>query len=336
MKPTIRDVARLAKVSITTVSRVMNNPELVAPDKRESVLTAIEKLKYQPNALARGLIHKRTQTLGVLIPDISNVFMAELIRGMEDAARENLFNLIICNTDIDKERMISYLQVLNEKQVDGIVFVSEPVYPDYYEVFKRYDIPLVLAATHSLEYEIPSVMINNEQAGYDAVEYLIRQGHEKIGIISGSSIEPISSIPRTQGFMRGLRSYGLKADFEKCVEYGGYLFQDGYEAMSRLIKKFPDLTAVFAVADEMALGAISYLQENGIRVPDEISVMGFDNTRLATMTWPKLTTVAQPIYEMGYRALNKLIDLIEYGTVDELRTYLPHEIIERESVRRRV
>jgi LacI family transcriptional regulator len=334
MKPTIKDVARLAEVSISTVSRVLNNPEMVTSDKRDRVLEVIEQVKFYPNALARGLIHKRTETLGVLIPDVSNLFFAEVFRGMEDAAHENGDNLIICNTDSDKNRMISYLGILNEKQIDGIVFTSEPVYPDYYDIFNRLNVPIVLASTHSLEYEIPSVRVNDEQAGFDATEYLIQQGHTKIGMISGPSTDPIAGLPRLQGFMRAMRTNNLEVPVNDCVEYGSYRYDDGYEAMKRLIDKFPEVTAVFAASDEMALGAITFLHQKQIRVPEQVSIIGFDNTRIANMCLPKLTTVAQPLHNIGYQAVKKLEELLEKGSVKELRSYVPHKIIERDSVRK--
>ncbi|MZQ86405.1 LacI family DNA-binding transcriptional regulator [Paenibacillus sp. 5J-6] len=332
MKSTIKDVAKMANVSISTVSRVLNNPDIVAKDKRDKIVEAIKQLNYTPNALARGLIHKRTQTLGVLIPDISNLFYAELIKGMEDAARESGNNLIICNTDNNQDRKNASFKVLSEKQIDGIVFTSEPVFPDNYELFKQLGVPIVLAATHSLEYEIPSVKVNDEQAAFDATEYLIRQGHRQIGMISGSMLDPISGLPRIQGFLRALRTHGIELDPDTCIEYGSYHFKDGYEAVKRLHKKFPEMTAVFATSDERALGCISYLHENKIKVPDDISVIGFDNTRMAGMCFPKLTTVAQPLYEMGQLVIRKLDRMINGEPLEELRTYMDHWIEERETV----
>lgn len=333
MKSTIKDVAKLSGVSISTVSRVLNNPELVVQDKREKVQEAIRQLHYSPNALARGLIHKRTKTLGVLIPDISNLFYAEVLRGMEDAAHESGNNLIICNTDKHKNRMISSLNMLNEKQIDGIIFTSEPVYSDSYEVLQQLNIPFVLAATHSLKYEIPSVKVDEEQAAFDAAEYLIKKGHTRIGMISGSALDPISGLPRLRGFIRAFQTYELDFDFERSIEHAKVHYEDSYEAMKRLYRKNPDITAVFASSDERAIGAISYLHENQIKVPGQISVIGFDNTRMAGMCYPKLTTVAQPLYQIGYKAVRKLDQLIKGETIDELRTYMPHRVIERDSVR---
>lgn len=332
MNSTIKDVAQLANVSIATVSRVMNAPDKVASKTRDKVQRAIEQLNFSPNALARGLIHKRTQTLGVLIPDISNLFFAEVLRGMEDAAHSKDYNLIFCNTDNNKSRMLASLKVLKEKQIDGLVFTSEPVFPDYYELFQQIHIPVVLAATHSLEFEIPSVKVNDEQAGFDAAEYLIQKGHRHIGMICGSMMDHVTAAPRLHGFMRALRTYGIDANYESCVQYGNYHFYDGYEAMGKLLRKMPQMTAVFASSDERALGAVSYLHENGIRIPEDVSVIGFDNSKLAEMCFPKLTTVAQPLYQIGHLAVEKLDELIQTKQVRELRTYVSHQIVERQTV----
>ncbi|AJY75438.1 LacI family DNA-binding transcriptional regulator [Paenibacillus beijingensis] len=332
MKSTIKDVARLANVSISTVSRVLNNPEIVVPEKREKVLEAIQRLHYSPNALARGLIHKRTQTLGVLIPDISNLFYSAVLRGMEDAAHRSGNNLIICNTDNNRERRSSILSVLNEKQIDGVVWTSEPVDSGSYELFGKFGFPVVLAATHSLEFELPSVKIDEEQAAYDAAEYLIRRGHTRIGMISGPAADPISGHPRIRGFLRALDDYGIEGDAQSNIEYGKYHFENSYTAMSKLYAKLPDMTAVFASSDERALAAISFLHDNRIKVPDDISVISFDNTRMAGMSTPRLTAVAQPLYDIGYLAVAKLIGLINGEPPQQLRTYVAHSIVERDSV----
>jgi len=333
MKTTIKDVAKLANVSISTISRVMNTPEIVAPDKRQRVLEAIEQLRYHPNALARGLIFKKTKTVGVLVPDVSNVYYAEAFRGMEDAASEMGHNIMLCNTDKSKKRLGDALHVMAEKRVDGLIFMSEPVSAEDYELLRGTGLPLVLAATHSLEYELPSIKVNDERAAYDGAMYLIGQGHRRIAMISGWPADAIAGLPRLQGFIRAARDAGLELDVQRCVEYGDYRFEHGYEAMKRLHRSYPELTAVFAMSDEMALGALSYLHEAGVQVPREVSVLGFDNTRMATMAIPKLTTVGQPIARIGYGAVDKLLKLLD-GKKGELRTELAHELVVRDSVAR--
>ncbi|MBM7095778.1 substrate-binding domain-containing protein [Bacillus sp. H-16] len=333
-KVTMKDVSRLAGVSMSTVSRVLNSPESVNREKREKVLNVIKELKYHPNALARGLVYKRTNSLGVLIPDVSNAYVAEVIRGMEDTALHYGYNLILCNTDLDQKKMVKYLQVLKEKQVDGIVFTSEPVTAELNELFEQLQLPVVLASTQSLEYNLPSVKVDDEKAAYDAASYLIGKGHRKIGMISGPTFDIISGATRYYGFQRAMKEK-LQINAEDMVEFGSYRFEDGYNGMKKLLKRKPDVTAVFAASDEMAVGAITYLHEQGVDVPGDISIMGYDNTKFASMYIPKLTTVAQPMYEIGKTAVEKMMEKLEGEEGTLLRSYLAHQIIERDSVRER-
>jgi len=332
MKPTIRDVAKLANVSISTVSRVMNAPDTVVEEKRIRVQQAILALNYQPNALARGLISKKSNTFGVLLPDIKNTYYNGVLRGMGDAAKDHGYSLMICNTYRDKESIVGYFEMFYEKQIDGVIFMSDRIYPDYYEIIQRLDMKLVLASTHSLEYDIPSVKVNDEQASFDAVDYLAKLGHRGIGMISFPLADPIAGLTRYNGFLRAMRAHGL-AYGEPAVEFteDSIWFEDGYEAAERLFAKHPELTAVFAASDELALGAISYLQDAGVPVPGRVSVVGFDNLRLSGMSSPRLTTVAQPVYDIGYRAVRKLWEVTYEGATSPLREYLPHELVVRQS-----
>lgn len=332
MKSTIRDVAKYASVSISTVSRVMNAPETVIEEKRVKVLEAIEALQYQPNGFARGLIYKKSDTLGVMIPDIENPYYGGLIRGMQDAAVTLNHSLMICNTDRDKQRTIAYVQHFFEKQVDGIIFASDSLHEEYYEEMQRYRLPFVLASTNAPEYDIPSVDINDEQGAYDAVKHLIESGHRQIGMISFPLEKTISGKPRYDGFRKALREFGLTA-CESYVEYAEHRFEHAYKAAELLLTRCPELTAVFAASDEFAMGTISYLREQGKSVPEHMSVIGFDNIRMAQMFIPKLTTIDQPTYDIGYRSVYKLHELITTGKVTELREKLPHHLIVRESTR---
>lgn len=329
---TIHDVAKRAQVSISTVSRVLNNSSLVTPDKQKRVLEAIQELGYQPNGLARGLIHRRTQTIGVLIPDVSNFFFAEVFRGMEDIAHERGWNVIICNTDRDPERMLKYIGVLREKRVDGVVFTSEPVTEEYYTALTQLAVPVVLAATSS-DYEFPWIKINDEQAVFEAVQYLMQNGHREIGMISGPATDPIAGNPRVKGFLHALKNASVPSA-EKRVIYGDFRFDSGKQSASVLLESFPDTTAIFAASDEMALGVYSYAHEKGIRIPDQLSVIGFDNVRIARMATPPLTTVAQPLRRIGELAAAKLIDIITTGTSQTEIGYLRHQIVERGSVKK--
>ena len=333
MRPTIKDVAKLSGVSISTVSRVMNTPDIVSEEKRKRVEEAIRELGYSPNALARGLISKQTHTVGVLIPDISNNYASELVKGLEDAGHQTGISLIICNTDRDPERMVHYLEILKQKQVDGIVFTSEYFSEEYARIAAKHRVPLVLAAAHTTAAELPTVKINDEEAGFDAVQYLVKKGHRESGMISGPKDDLVAGLPRYLGYERACRELLGQTDLEERVDYGDFRYEGGYTAMQRLYHRQPDLTAVFCASDEMALGAITFLHERGLRVPDDISILGFDNTKIAKISLPKLTTDAQPIYQIGREAMKKLNRLTAGEELIELTTYLRHRIIERDSVK---
>lgn len=336
MRYNIKDVAKRAGVSISTVSRVLNSPQSVKEDKRNRIEAAIKELNYYPNALARGLIHKRTDSIGVLIPDISNSYAAEVIKGMEKTAHEMKVSLIICNTERDYARMQQYLEVLKEKQVDGIIYTSEPVNDTIHDLFTQLGVPVVLASTESMDFNLPSVKVDDEQAGYDGAEYLINAGHKEVAMISGPTTDPIAGFPRFMGFKQAIKNNLQINNIDHRVEFGNYRYEDGYTAMKNLYKKNNKITGVFAASDEMALGAISYLHEEGINVPEDVSVLGFDNTKIATMSIPKLTTVAQPMFEIGSTAVKKLNQLLNgtEGGSELNRLYLNHKIIERDSVKK--
>lgn len=332
MKPTIRDVAKLAGVSISTVSRVMNAPEAVAEGKRLRVLKAIEQLQYQPNSFARGLIYRKSFTLGLLIPDIESMYYAGMIRGMQDACIKLGYSLMICNTDRDPERLLAYIDAFHEKQVDGIVFASDKLFPEYYDKLVGCRIPFVMVSSHSDEYDIPCVEVDDEGAAYDAVKFLIELGHKQIGMIGFNDENSISGPPRREGFARALKEFSLEHNLGKVV-YASHRFEHAYEATHELFSHFPDTTAVFCVSDEFAMGAVSYLKDRNVMVPGQVSVVGFDNIRMAGMFIPKLTTIAQPIYELGYRAAEKLHELVSGADVAVTREILKHKLIVRESTR---
>ena len=330
MKPTIRDVAKLAGVSISTVSRVMNAPETVVPEKRQRVQEAIERLRYKPNAFARGLIYKKSDTFGVMIPDIENPYYAGLLRGIQDAAAEMNHSVIICNTDRVRSRMLAYVRNLFEKQADGIIFASDSLHRELYDELKRSRLPFVLVSTDAPEYDAPSVDIDNEQAACEAVRHLIELGHREIGMIGFPVGNTISGAPRLAGFRRALAEAGL----DHCashVEFAAHRFEDACEAAGRLFARAPQITAVFAASDEFAMGVIAYARDHGRSVPDQLSVVGFDDIRMARMFIPRLTTVEQPVYQIGVRAVHKLHELMVNGEVSVLHERLPHRLIVRES-----
>ncbi|MCR6107621.1 catabolite control protein A [Salipaludibacillus agaradhaerens] len=330
MNITIYDVAREAGVSMATVSRVVNGNPNVKPTTRKKVLEAIERLGYRPNAVARGLASKRTTTVGVVIPDISSTFFAELARGIEDIATMYKYNIILCNSDQNKEKEIHLINTLLEKQVDGIVFMGGEITSEHEETFKKSPVPIVLSATIDDKKEFPSVNIDYKQAAYDAVKSLTDEGHTKVAMLSGTLEDPVNGYLKFSGYKNAIQDAGLHLD-DDLVVIGDYSYDSGLEAMASLLKLKERPTAIFASTDEMALGLIHGAQDAGVKVPEDIEIIGFDNTRLATMVRPTLTTVVQPMYDIGAVSMRLLTKYMNKEDVSENVVILPHHVEYRQS-----
>ncbi|MCY7572636.1 catabolite control protein A [Bacillus pumilus] len=329
---TIYDVAREANVSMATVSRVVNGNPNVKPTTRKKVLEAIDRLGYRPNAVARGLASKKTTTVGVIIPDISSIFYSELARGIEDIATMYKYNIILSNSDQNTDKELHLLNTMLGKQVDGIVFMGGNITDVLVEEFKRSPVPIVLAASVEEQAQTPSVNINYEQAIYDSVQLLVEKGHKRIAFVSGPMSEPINSMRKLAGYKRALEEAGIAFD-DALVAEGDYSYDSGIESLAHLLEQSDKPTAVIAATDEMALGVIHGAQDRGVFIPEDLEVIGFDNTRLSLMVRPQLTTVVQPTYDIGAVAMRLLTKLMNKEQVDDQIVELPHRIEERQSTK---
>lgn len=330
MPANIMDVARRAGVSIATVSRVVNGQTVVAPETRERVMEAVRELGYQPNALAASLVRGRSRTLGIVIPDISNPFFPEVVRGLEDAAHKAGYNVILCNSDLNIDKEIEYFEVLRQKQVDGLIYHSGTVTSRHLEVFERLNLPVVLAATHDDGYHFPCVLVDNRRAAEEAMDHLIDLGHRRLGVITGN--DPISGKTRLAGYRDALNKHGLKLP-EEWTAVLDWRFESAYAAAQRMFDGKRRPTAVAVASDYMALGVVAAAIDIGLQVPRDVSVIGFDNIRLAAEVRPALTTVAQPMYEMGAEAASLLIRCITEGVPegDQATVILPNRLVVRSS-----
>lgn len=272
MNVTIYDVAREANVSMATVSRVVNGNPNVKPSTRKKVLEAIERLGYRPNAVARGLASKKTTTVGVIIPDISSIFFAELARGIEDIATMYKYNIILSNSDQNKEKELHLLNTMLAKQVDGIVFMGGNMTDEHVSEFQKSSVPIVLAATIEQNHAIPSVNIDYEQAAFEAVTYLLDKGNTRIAYVTGPADDPINQ-KKLSGYRRALEERGIAYDEGLIIE-GDYSYDSGIEAYEKMMELHDRPTAVFAGTDEMALGVIHSAQDHGIHVPNQLEVVG--------------------------------------------------------------
>lgn len=331
MSITIYDVAREANVSMATVSRVVNNNPNVKPTTRKKVLETIKRLGYRPNAVARGLASKKTTTIGAIIPDISSIFFSELVRGIEDIAKMYNYNIILSNSDQNKDHEIQLINTMFEKQVDGILFMGGNVTEEHIEQFETSSVPVVLAATYDETEKIPSVNIDYEAAAYEATKFLIDRGHKHPAFVSGQeNIQ--SNVFKYKGYIKALEETGISIN-EDFIIRDGYSYDAGIASVNRLLDLSEKPTAVFVASDEMALGVIHGAQDKGFHVPDDIEVFGFNNTRLATMVRPTLSTVIQPMYDLGAVAMRLLTKYMDKEDVTESKVILPHRIVERNSTK---
>ncbi|MBS7429317.1 catabolite control protein A [Virgibacillus pantothenticus] len=328
---TIYDVAREANVSMATVSRVVNGNPNVKPTTRKKVLATIERLGYRPNAVARGLASKKTTTVGAIIPDISSIFFAELARGIEDIATMYKYNMILSNSDQNEDKEVQLINTMLEKQVDGIIFMGGNISEQHVQQFKSSSVPVVLAATYDENNEIPSVNIDYEQAAFEATQFLIEQTKAVPALVSGLEETHINQL-KYKGYARALNEAGLSVD-ESLIVKGDYSYSSGIEAVNQLLEENKKPEAIFVASDEMALGVIHGIQDKGYRVPDDIEVFGFDNTRLATMVRPTLSTIVQPMYDIGAVSMRLLTKYMNKEEVQDQKVVLPHRIEKRNSTK---
>lgn len=330
--PTIRDVAHHAQVSVTTVSHVINNTRFVEPETEQRVRTAIEVLGYRPNLLARGLRRRQTRTIGLLIPDNSNPFFADVARAIEDTGFSEEYSVILCNSDMSDVKQAAYIDLLLSKQVDGLILISSG---DRQEPLRRIldaDVPVVVVDRELDDLPVDQILVDNEQGGYLAGRYLVDLGHRLIGCIMGpSDVRP--SAGRVAGFRRALEEAGLSLPDDRIVRGDGR-YSSGEQAMQELLSRNLGITALFAFNDLMAVGALSTLRRAGVQVPDYISIIGFDGILHAATTVPAITTIAQPVTEIGRVSVCMLLDRIARRQQSSTRVLLPTTLVERESCRK--
>lgn len=332
MNITIYDVAREASVSMATVSRVVNGNPNVKPATRKKVLEVIDRLGYRPNAVARGLASKKTTTVGVVIPDISSTFYAELARGIEDIATMYKYNIILSNSDQNKDKELHLLNTMLGKQVDGIVFMGGNITEEHVKEFEKSPAPIVLAASVEESKKISSVNIDYAQATYDAVSSFVEKGHKVIALVLGTLDEPINSVHKLSGYKKALDDAGIPFKEELVIE-GDYTYESGMESFDRLLELSEKPTAIFVGSDEMAIGVIHSAEDKGYKVPDDVEVISSDNTKLTLMVRPQLTTVVQPLYDIGAVAMRLLTKYMNKETVEDGIVVLPHRIESRASTK---
>ncbi|EOD00843.1 LacI family DNA-binding transcriptional regulator [Caldisalinibacter kiritimatiensis] len=329
-KITIKEIAEMAGVSKATVSRVLNDSKYVSPEIYSRVMKVIEETGYKPSFIARSLVNKKTKVVGLLIPDISNPFYSELVKGMVEVANKYDYNILLCNSFFNQKKEMDFLKLLWEKEVEGIIFMTHEITNKHRKFFEKYTRPTVTVNRKFWGFDIPNVDIDNFLAGYDATEYLVKQNHHRIAIVRAPLSDETAGVERYEGYKKALEDYGIDFD-EKLVKEGNFKADTGYKAMEDLLELDSPPTAVFCVNDEMACGVINCVVEKGLKVPEDISVVGFDDIPLASMFIPSITTIRQPIYDMGALSMELMYKMIKGEKVESKTYVLPHKLVVRQS-----
>jgi LacI family transcriptional regulator len=330
---TVHDVARRAGVSTSTVSHVVNNTRFVSDELRERVLAAMRELDYTPNAAARMLALKRSQTIGLIVSDIRNPFFASVARGVEDVAQEQGYTLVLCNSDESAQRETACLNALETRAVDGVLLASAGVADEHLARLVRAGYPIVLVDRDLPELGAPAVLLDNEGAAYSAVWHLITRGHRRIAMLSGRAVISTTT-ERVAGYRRALAEAEIEMD-NRLVVSGASTSEGGAIAANAVLDLDEPPSAIFSGNNLMSIGALQAIANRGLLVPDDIALVGFDDF---PFPWsdafrPHLTTIAQPTYELGRRAAEILVQQLKgsSSTTSAERVVLDGKLVVRES-----
>lgn len=322
------DVAKLANVSPATVSRVLSNPDLVSKETREKVLDVINKVNYKPHIVARQFRTKETKIILVVVPDITSAFFSRVLRGIEHVAVQHGYQVILGDTENEIKREQEYINLLLQKQADGMVLLTARQDKSKLEEISEH-FPMVLACEYVDGLNVPTISIDNISSARKATEHLIKQGHTKIAHITGS-MNVILSRDRLRGFQQAMMSHDLEID-SSFIQESDASYESGYDQMMKLLALETPPTAVFAFNDEVAIGAMKAVKDSQLSIPDDIAIVGFDNINMASIVEPNLTTINQPKYEIGKKAMELLLKIINGESLQKKKFVMRDELIIRES-----
>ncbi|GMM90771.1 DNA-binding transcriptional regulator CytR [Vibrio fortis] len=326
---TMKDVAQLAGVSTATVSRALMNPEKVSVTTRKRVETAVLEAGYSPNTLARNLRRNESKTIITIVPDICDPYFAEIIRGIEDAAVENDYLVLLGDSGQQKKRESSFVNLVFTKQADGMLLLGTDHPFDVSKAEQKNLPPMVMACEFAPELELPTVHIDNLTSAFEAVNYLAQLGHKRIAQISGPTSATLCQF-RQQGYQQALRRAGVTMN-PAYSTVGDFTFEAGAQAVRQLLALPEQPTAIFCHNDAMAIGAIQEAKKLGLRVPHDLSIVGFDDIQFAQYCDPPLTTISQPRYEIGRQAMLMMLDMLKGNDVQAGSRLLEAKLVVRGS-----
>ena len=330
---TMKDIAKLAGVSTSTVSHVINKTRFVSEEISERVNNAAKELNYYaPSALARSLKVNRTKTIGMLVTTSTNPFFGEVVKGVERSCYQKGYSLILCNTEGDNERMRESINTLLQKRVDGLILMCSSLEGERIDVFERYpDIPVVVMDWGPMLFTSDKIQDNSLRGGYLAAKYLIDCGHKEVGCITGPLIKHQAQM-RYEGYKRAMLEAELEFNANWIVE-SDFECEGGYQAFKKMVERGPLPSSIFVSNDMMAMGVINAANELGIQIPEQLSIIGYDDIHIAKFMSPSLTTIHQPKYRLGQAAVETLLRKLDEKSDEAQVVQLEPTLVERKSVK---
>lgn len=329
---TIKDVARLSGVSISTVSRVINDSKPVSPEVRKRVLKVIEETGYKPNDVARSLVTRRSYLIGVIINNLAHSYVADIVRGIEEIGKMYDYDILLCSSYFSKDAQKKYLQLLDRKQAEGIFLVGYDFDDEIVSLAKSLKKPCVYF-TKNVKDDMTHITIDNISAAYEATNYMIKQGRKKIAFISDFEDKATVEEDKITGYKKALEDNGLKMENENIFVANGRRYHHSYGIGSELLEKIDKIDAILCSNDELAIGSMNFLLDNNVNIPEDVSIMGFGNIKEGKFVRPQLTTIGEPFYDYGAVGMRMLIKTIKGEKQSSNEFELPFTIEKRESVK---
>ena len=331
--PKLKDVAERSGVAVGTASAVINNNPWVSEETRRRVLEAIKELKYQPNQLARNLRTQKTNTIGVIAPDITNPFFTQIIRSIDALARQYGYVMMLCDSNENYQIGTETFNILLQKRVDGIILIGGIVPKEELSKLLSDKHPVIVVIER--EYEIPNiatVIVDAVKGGYTATKHFLSLGYRHVGIITGPLGNEFchGSIGRYKGYQMALEEYNISFN-QSMVKQGDFTFDGGYRAMKQFLEETPQARAIFVSNDLMAIGAMEAIKEQGLRIPEDVALVGYDDIPEASYVSPALTTIQLPQKQLGHTAVETILTCLQGKNDFPLRRVLPTKLIVRQS-----
>ena len=329
MSANMKDVAELAGVSLSTVSRVINDSNLVSKETALKVKKAINELDYQINESARALRTNISNLVGIIGAGMDNPFLMKVLKGIEAEAIKENYNIIYGDSDGELEQELYYINMLKQKKIDGLIIITAKFSDELKEAIRASNIPTVFASGYISEPDIAAVTVNNVKAAEDVSDYLFSLG-DYFAIIRGPFRDSVASEERMRGVKNKYNEKGIELK-DKYVEEGDFTYESGYSAAETLFKNNDDIKSIFAFSDQMAIGAMRYCFDNGIKIPEDVSIVGFDDIEAARFIKPSLSTIFQSGTELGTESIKILLKMMKGEKVKDNKVFVPHKLIKRES-----